>query len=824
MFEKSDVKKYKISCEQKDDSGNTQIFTRVVHTNLELSTKDQDQLKQIFAFFPHTWDRSWQKQFYSFQPSLYPPHLVKLAANAFDLCKNTMLCIVAEAGYDLPALQALLEMGAEIDAYDERGKTAIFWAINNKLSCFKKDSVEALGVLKCLLDNGASTELTYKDDCGTILTPFQYAESRGFRAAATMIQRHKEQMQTAGQSKLLQGFVGFDIPKLPEKIEEKQYNKNKVQDILNPVDGAPFTQDTCELLPPLQSALNAGFLGYNNSLTNLDNITLQQFIDLHNKSAYEDNPRVIKAMSASQLKSLLKESCDFRVLFQKTYLQKDSFELLLSKLGLNYFKEVMGFNNGLKWDFLSFSHMPEHLKRFLLLNDNSFIDEIKKCDDLGAVFRHLPVEEHSLVYERLGHRLYSIVDNLFDTRDIPKTLHPVLFQKLGLRHLASLVDNGYYLKTTLAQLPDSSRFPFVELVGFDKIRGYLRNENESVALLELMPKETHATLKKHFVLFEVAVEKVPEPDITPPKKKTTFPLKSDKTGYSDLYDPIILDEHRVLGFSSIKSENCFYRRHLVLYNHQEDRIESQFPKLSFVKKVSTNTFVAHQFNTNLLYKLEWLNQKLICTKNAYIQWHENGEERFESMISLSPNKWLLLSLESNAAINTYKGWYIDLLDIENFSLERVLTVHRDQHCYVTQLSLLPDGNTLMAWDNFSTVKPKEENCCSTTFQICLIDSSNFKAQTFTLPIDPKQYAGTLNKVITDEKQVRLEIATEPNFLWQKSNSLGFNYHFNFQYKALKHSLGEKLENSASFFAGSSSPNRNSELGKVDAMTIGIGNL
>lgn len=99
-----------------------------------------------------------------------------------------MLGVAAEYGKDDDAVQRLIEMGALLDIPNHgQHKLALHWAINNKLSSKNKDSLEAVKVVKRLLDNGANTDITcYGND-----TPLAYAKKRKFNAAAKLIEQSK---------------------------------------------------------------------------------------------------------------------------------------------------------------------------------------------------------------------------------------------------------------------------------------------------------------------------------------------------------------------------------------------------------------------------------------------------------------------------------------------------------------------------------------------------------------------------------------------------------------------------------------------------------
>lgn len=166
-------------------------------SNRDFTHIEIEQLNQILTEFPHAseylghylqpWkDRQhWVYRFMGLDLSKYSSDLLCIAANAYDSCGNTMLGVAAEYGKSVAAVQKLIDLGARLDTPDHNmNKLALHWAINNKLSCRNKSSMEAVAVVKCLLDNGANIKL----DCYQGETPFDYAKSRGFTAAARLIQ------------------------------------------------------------------------------------------------------------------------------------------------------------------------------------------------------------------------------------------------------------------------------------------------------------------------------------------------------------------------------------------------------------------------------------------------------------------------------------------------------------------------------------------------------------------------------------------------------------------------------------------------------------
>jgi len=164
---------------------NNSGYKHYIVTNQELREDELELLGQLLASFPNASNRDWANAFAKLNIEKIPKKILILAANAYDTCGNTVLGVAAEYGKQVEAVQRLIDMGANLDTPDDNmNKLALHWAINNKLSFNDKDSYEAVKVVKCLLDNGARTDII----CYQNSTPLAYAKSRGFNAAANLIE------------------------------------------------------------------------------------------------------------------------------------------------------------------------------------------------------------------------------------------------------------------------------------------------------------------------------------------------------------------------------------------------------------------------------------------------------------------------------------------------------------------------------------------------------------------------------------------------------------------------------------------------------------
>ncbi|WP_454780361.1 ankyrin repeat domain-containing protein [Legionella sp. WA2022007384] len=158
-----------------------------IDSHEQLSVEQIEQLKEIMSFFPYHGKNNWLQILESFHPEKYPSKLVHMAANAFDDNGHTMLGLVCEYGKNVEIVQRLIDMGANPDIPDHNmKKLPLHRAINNQLSSSNRDSLDAVAVVQCLLNNGANT----KNACFQNSTPLFFALSQQFHAAAKLIKDH----------------------------------------------------------------------------------------------------------------------------------------------------------------------------------------------------------------------------------------------------------------------------------------------------------------------------------------------------------------------------------------------------------------------------------------------------------------------------------------------------------------------------------------------------------------------------------------------------------------------------------------------------------
>ena len=167
---------------------NIEGYGYYIDSEVELSEEDLCKIQEIISSFPHaTKSKESINKFLEFSADQTPKHILAITANAFDSYGNTMLGVACEYGYSVDAVQKLINMGANLDTPDHNmNKLALHWAICNKKSFKEQSSVEAVAVVQCLLQNGAKTDIR----CYQNKTPLEYARSRGFIAAANLIESY----------------------------------------------------------------------------------------------------------------------------------------------------------------------------------------------------------------------------------------------------------------------------------------------------------------------------------------------------------------------------------------------------------------------------------------------------------------------------------------------------------------------------------------------------------------------------------------------------------------------------------------------------------
>lgn len=208
-----------------DDKEYPPQFSHSIQVPQELSKDQLEILHTLLASFPcaSSYLVTWPKDFLALNVDTVPKDLLQIAANAYDQHGNTMLGVACEYGKEgaVEAIERLIAMGADLNMTDDgHHKLPLHWAITNKHSCHKPDSVEAAQVVQCLLNHDARTDITsYKD-----MTPLEYAEAddKGYTAAAKMIEDHMRKEQA---KKL---FIEPSIPIMQDIFPTK--NKNSMDE------------------------------------------------------------------------------------------------------------------------------------------------------------------------------------------------------------------------------------------------------------------------------------------------------------------------------------------------------------------------------------------------------------------------------------------------------------------------------------------------------------------------------------------------------------------------------------------------------------------
>src|SRR3990167_3472385 len=169
-------------------NANTQT-KHYVESDQPLNEEELKILAQLLLSFPHAGaENNWPQKFSKVDLTNAPEKLLKLAVNAYDDFGNTVLGVAAEYGYDVPALQKLVSMGADVNKPGHlHNKLPIHWAIDNKFSFRNPDSIEATAVLKFLIENGADLTLPRDRGDGSPLSTLQYAMERKYTAALILL-------------------------------------------------------------------------------------------------------------------------------------------------------------------------------------------------------------------------------------------------------------------------------------------------------------------------------------------------------------------------------------------------------------------------------------------------------------------------------------------------------------------------------------------------------------------------------------------------------------------------------------------------------------
>ncbi len=514
--------------------------------------------------------------------------------------------------------------------------------------------------------------------------------------------------------------------------------------------------------------------------------TLADFIALQNKYAALDNVNLISQMSGSKLKKLLKHSDALHEFLNCAKLNAVTFSTLLDKLTYEHLKQMIG-NTTYAWEYF-LDKLSSAFVAILLFQDDRFLNEVLNCYHLGQILRSLDQQEHPKLYEKLGTRLPNvIVQNLVDIRGIPKEFQLQLFQHLGYQYISSLVSCADHLLVSLPVLPKQARLSFLKLVGFEKVRSFIFDESDVQKLLAMMPINTHDFLKKILFLYAIKINCIgSKSNLTLPVQEVKdVDLSGSYTSYSHIQNPIQITEHIVIGKAWRKNSMC---KDLAVFKIMQGQVvevidvmaDIAMDALKLIDK-DKKIFLVKESETNRYHEVIWIDGKLKRTKTASAQWHlsfsRNDTELFKDMVPLADGTWMILSQERTRVINKIKGWYIDILDPKTFTLSRKLNVDCNQYKSVDRLALLPDGKTILAWDGYSEVEVKCSSGAfsSNVYSICLINVSDYAAQCFILPIDPKETPGKIKQINVQDNRIEIEISVKVDRNTSSSKYYSFSY-------------------------------------------------
>lgn len=219
------------------EMSNGLYYEHSIFTEKNLTKDDINTLGEILKSLPHFQIReshSWRHKLLQLDIKLFPNKLLMLAANAYDATGLTMLGVACDYGYSVSAVQKLIDMGADLNQLDANDKLAMHWAICNRFSVMERDSYEAAEVVRCLLDNGARTDII----CYKNMTLLEYAESRGYIAAANLIKAYQKQQTVETLHTIIR----------EQKLHQASYTRGAVTGLLK------------DIFPPKVSANIASYL------------------------------------------------------------------------------------------------------------------------------------------------------------------------------------------------------------------------------------------------------------------------------------------------------------------------------------------------------------------------------------------------------------------------------------------------------------------------------------------------------------------------------------------------------------------------------------
>lgn len=449
---------------------------------------------------------------------------------------------------------------------------------------------------------------------------------------------------------------------------------------------------------------------------------------------------LIENLSEDKLITLFSSRSKLHPIINSSVISKETFNALITRLS------------------------PKYCLKVLFNQDKDII----YCEDLGEILNRIDRSEISTLLSIIGkEKLSEIVKDLFNLRDVNEAFHSKLFQFLGYEYIAKLIDNKYYLIKTLEQIPLPDRLDFVlNKVGAEKLRAYVKSDEQLDELLRMIPKSNHQLIKNVVLLYKVSINKI---DYTPQQNREEIETKIPQ----QMKNSRIFDNQFIVG-NHLQN----YRYRFVIYDTANKKIHYENSNYYEIIYLDDNAFLVHEYFSNTFRRIEYQNQKFYETDTIYCPWDKETAERYQCMIELPNKKWMILSTETNNIINDYKGWYIDIFDPISMTIEHKLSIDRDSHnTFPTQLKLLPDGKTVLVWDAFGDHKKHE---------ISLIDITNFTIQTVTIPIPVK---GKLKQIdITDTNQIMLVIETEGKYL--------MTYQFNYE------RLSSSFNQSPTRFSGS----------------------
>lgn len=516
--------------------------------------------------------------------------------------------------------------------------------------------------------------------------------------------------------------------------------------------------------------------------------SLNTLIKEYNES--KDGDQFIASISVNELNHIINKSEVLLQFIAQTNLSEAAFNLLLDAL---YF-----FSTAWRFTYEIFRNLPPRLVLAFLIKEKQGASLLERIEgsDLEHILEKMPDCHHEMFYQKLDFRLPKIVHNCCELSRLPHCHRIPILKRLGYQHFVKDISNLRYLSFVATAIPAAERLSLIDDIGIKKIRGFIRSNDDLGELCKVISIEPtqQSLLLNQLICFVGEIEKT-----------TVMPLQSKR----EKPQFIALDAERIACFYIKHPETNKRENYFAVVRVETNEIEFARTDLCLLCEPDNNTFYLMddlpkegKQNFPALHKYVWTGNEMQYQNIACMFGHRYGE-KILCTIKLPNRNLLILSREENYVINHCKDWFLDLLDYKTFTIKRMLNIHKDQHVYVNQLTLLPDGATVLAWDDFCKVTKKRGGGVYTerAYRVCLIDLKTFSVQTITLDIDIE---GKMKNVsLHNNQQTILTVKHRPSYNEQEKKYSSFIFH----YQPVKALPNEKysFKNAFTFFCSSTKP-------------------